>query len=937
MLNHLLKHGVAACEVTSDCDLSAPGKYEVTASRNRDSCCLEVRPVPKHAFEPHWQKPGKCSQLTCTYLQKHPHAASSQMKKVSSLVARSSHYASVTQVAQTEGRTTLSFKVVNLNFEALSCGPFEDFVQAIKEAISYSAGIGVKPASVTVAVKPIGKLRQANYSAQQCDNWNKRTSFIVVRPPWEHDSGDDGGQIKDRSNGSRASFHSSVLVQATLADCGSCQAAISKLSVDGVKETIQMRVNRVIGRGKGDDGVFGHVLDLQVPANLTSCFRFVCPKYMVSRNPLKVCFGGHCPDTCCTPIKCAQVQCAAPLEHNNETLTKKCRNETECANTCCLIPCKSYECKVNSSCPRVGAWKISAPPALAEASCCRLTFPPCCSAPIAWCVACKQCKDVDVYCAIQLSRWLLPDDVDHHDDHLGSPLLLAGTPDVDDQERWGDDQVEQRSLRPGRALWSSDDDAMLSSLPALNSSEDSPPPQAQNARQQELLASMNDEVAKAAAFHAASKNKVVLIADTSTFDDAEKQRWQAAIEKAMYSGHKWVAGCEIVATECCDYKLESVFLLHRGYGLMPLRVNTVQVLTDTMHAVSCGDDSLCWVWRIRDGEPTQVFPDHSGPVLSVAVLKDATYILSVGLRCPKPEQKDCGGVIGEAFIWDWRWGFRARLLLQDHPVLAAGELDAWRMVLLGNVDGFTTAWQWFNGNTLKLPYNSRKVDEIRGFARAKAEEAVDGFDGWKRLAIKEAVDKGEAAARLVLAANPKLVTTATALALAWDISVWNDFGAVKAIAYVPTNLRFVTAHGDGRVRYWDARSGTLLMTMRGHVGSVNAVAALPTRQAAISGGDDGMARLWDLNSGKQLKLFYQPYGGPVLSLAVIPGGIKVAVGSSDGFVRIWNIKSGELECALNTYGGAVQGLAVNPSNPLGQLLAAGADGYVHVFNPHHHH
>merc|ERR1719229_784863 len=80
-------------------------------------------------------------------------------------------------------------------------------------------------------------------------------------------------------------------------------------------------------------------------------------------------------------------------------------------------------------------------------------------------------------------------------------------------------------------------------------------------------------------------------------------------------------------------------------------------------------------------------------------------------------------------------------------------------------------------------------------------------------------------------------------------------------------------------------------------------------------------------------LLYQPYGGPVRALAVIPGGNRVVVGSDDGYVRIWDINSGMLICAINTGGGAIRGLAVNPSNPIGQILVASTDGYVRVYNP----
>jgi len=80
-------------------------------------------------------------------------------------------------------------------------------------------------------------------------------------------------------------------------------------------------------------------------------------------------------------------------------------------------------------------------------------------------------------------------------------------------------------------------------------------------------------------------------------------------------------------------------------------------------------------------------------------------------------------------------------------------------------------------------------------------------------------------------------------------------------------------------------------------------------------------------------LLWQPWGGAILSLVILPGGTQVAVGSSDGFVRIWDIKTGLMHCEFNTWGGPVNSITTNPSNPLGQLITANEDGFVRVFNP----
>merc|ERR1719436_1239750 len=95
---------------------------------------------------------------------------------------------------------------------------------------------------------------------------------------------------------------------------------------------------------------------------------------------------------------------------------------------------------------------------------------------------------------------------------------------------------------------------------------------------------------------------------------------------------------------------------------------------------------------------------------------------------------------------------------------------------------------------------------------------------------------------------PELGNNLKLLAKVHDFFHRNRFGAVNGVAYVPTRLRFVTGHQDGRVRYWSADSGTLLMVMQGHQGPVRAVAPSPKRQEAVSGGEDGTVRLWCLKT-----------------------------------------------------------------------------------------
>jgi len=308
------------------------------------------------------------------------------------------------------------------------------------------------------------------------------------------------------------------------------------------------------------------------------------------------------------------------------------------------------------------------------------------------------------------------------------------------------------------------------------------------------------------------------------------------------------------------------------------------------------------------------------------VLLDTMHILSAGGHDP------FGGV---AYVWDWRTGEKkAATRCWTGQYLATAEMPAWHTVLLGCADGSASIWKWDTPEIVRLPYVAQSKRNLMKLAQTLVgkcqDEARSALD---RLSSGQSSVTEQAFMDSITSHEPDLRSEQSCMLGLANFFFRNAFGSTNAISYVPTDLRFVTGHGDGRVRYWNAHTGVLLKTMHGHKGAVRAVAGLPTRQEAVSGGEDGTIRVWCLDKGIQKMFFYQAYAGPVLSIAVYPGGVKAVVGSSDGYLRFWDLKSGVLLCAIETGGGPVLGLAINPAAPLGQVLTANEDGYVRVFNP----
>src|SRR5262249_15390526 len=63
-------------------------------------------------------------------------------------------------------------------------------------------------------------------------------------------------------------------------------------------------------------------------------------------------------------------------------------------------------------------------------------------------------------------------------------------------------------------------------------------------------------------------------------------------------------------------------------------------------------------------------------------------------------------------------------------------------------------------------------------------------------------------------------------------------GAVRGAAYSPDGNRIATAHADGTVVIWDARTGQEVRVLAGHVGQVSSVTFDAQGGRVISGGFD---------------------------------------------------------------------------------------------------
>ena len=120
-------------------------------------------------------------------------------------------------------------------------------------------------------------------------------------------------------------------------------------------------------------------------------------------------------------------------------------------------------------------------------------------------------------------------------------------------------------------------------------------------------------------------------------------------------------------------------------------------------------------------------------------------------------------------------------------------------------------------------------------------------------------------------------------------AIGGDFRGCCSCAFSPDGVHLVSGHGDGGIRVWDHRQGSLVRTLEGHGGPVGGVAFSPGGRLLVSASDDGTLRTWgtsDWSSGTVLR----GHGGAVLGCAVSPDGQYILSSSGDATLKLWQVR-----------------------------------------------
>ena len=311
-----------------------------------------------------------------------------------------------------------------------------------------------------------------------------------------------------------------------------------------------------------------------------------------------------------------------------------------------------------------------------------------------------------------------------------------------------------------------------------------------------------------------------------------------------------------------ELKLRILYLLlesRLAYTLSPAQGLTLQGHTGPINSVAFspnGETILtglgyrrACLWNSKTGELVTTLVGHSGPINSLAWSPDGKTIAT-------------GSLYAVAGVWDAATGKLLRIL-KGHTACIVSIVFSCdgKALLTGSWDNTVCLWSLKTGKLLRTfePPTALTSRLIPGFITQKG----NGLD--------------------------------------------------NVVAYSPTGEAVVTRSDDGTAYLWNAKTGKLLRTLKGHTKAISSLAWSPDGKTIATGSSDSTVCVWNCETGELVVTLRGNTKSVISSVVFSADGETIFTGAYDGTIGVWSSKTGNL-LEIFTVDASIASLAISPDD-----------------------
>jgi WD40 repeat protein len=309
-------------------------------------------------------------------------------------------------------------------------------------------------------------------------------------------------------------------------------------------------------------------------------------------------------------------------------------------------------------------------------------------------------------------------------------------------------------------------------------------------------------------------------------------------------------------------------------------VTSVAFSADSKRIVTGSNDMTAKVWDASTGDLLQTLKGHAEAVTAVAFYPDGKRIVT-------------GSDDGTAKVWDVAADPTRHSLPSQRYRGVQGDIinsiafspDSKRVVT--SDDGRVSVWNIGVDTELVTPLVQRQVAQPTALSPDGSRIVTGSADNTAKLGDPDIHPR-----------KSILLVPGNKTAKVWDAATGNLLLTLKghtedvtSAAFSPDGKRIVTGSLDKTARVWDAATGKPLLPLQGHTEAVVSVAFYPDGERIVTGSRDHTAKVWDASTGSPL-LTLQGHRYPVTSVALSPDGKRILTRASGVDARLWDASTG---------------------------------------------